>query len=344
MSNISEQYRKPLMSDETGRAIAEKLDGDSVSTENLNISEQYRRPLMSEETAQAILEKIGGGSGGDSGTAVYEALFDSVDGAGWSNFSFTNDVTVKDVIDSIKDGKEVILKVQTTENNNSRIYLRYKNQDFNTTSNKNSYKFEYLTSGKNGNLLSSCYVSLSESDDSDTGFKIYGDVIKGVFPDANSTKNGEVLMIIDGRYNLTTINQLPNVTSDDNGKTVQVVNGAWEKVNDTIKVTFTELPNGANYICDMSIDDIITNYQAGKRIYAVVEDSVTFHENEILELINASNYALQDGSTGEFSKGVVFGRITSDEVYGMYYTNIIGKRNENSDSWTYNGMNWNNNS
>ncbi len=160
MSNISEQYRKPLMSDETGKAIAAKLGGDSVTEEAVNISEQYRKPLMTDETAQEILAKIEGESGGDSGTAVYEALFDGVDGAGWNNFSFTNDVTVKDVIDSIKDGKEVILKVQTTENNNSRIYLRYKNQDFNTTSNKNSYKFEYLTSGKNGNLLSSCYVSL----------------------------------------------------------------------------------------------------------------------------------------------------------------------------------------
>lgn len=59
MSNISEQYRKPLMSDETGKAIAQKLGGDSVESESesVNISEQYRKPLMSEETAQAILEK-----------------------------------------------------------------------------------------------------------------------------------------------------------------------------------------------------------------------------------------------------------------------------------------------
>jgi len=66
MSNISEQYRKPLMSDETGKAIAQKLGGDSVESESesVNISEQYRKPLMSEETAQAILEKIDGGGGG----------------------------------------------------------------------------------------------------------------------------------------------------------------------------------------------------------------------------------------------------------------------------------------
>lgn len=306
MSNISEQYRKPLMSDETGKAIAEKLGGDSVSTESLNISEQYRRPLMSEETAQAILEKIGGGSGGDSGTAIYEALFDSVDGAGWSNFSFTNDVTVKDVIDSIKDGKEVILKVQTTENNNSRIYLRYKNQDFNTTSNKNSYKFEYLTSGKNGNLLSSCYVSLSESDDSDTGFKIYGDAIKGVFPDANSTKNGEVLMIIDGRYNLTTINQLPNVTSDDNGKTVQVVNGAWEKVNDRMVVHFTEDALG-NVTSDKTFQQILTAYDNDVIITASLDTSRPSEERSLnpdylpLSYVNRGNQSETVINTFSFS-------------------------------------------
>ena len=340
MSNYTETYRKPLMTDETGKAIANKLGNNNISLQDYNTSEYYRKPLMTDETAQEILAKIEGGSGGDSGTSVYEALFDGVDGAGWSNFSFTNDVTVKDVIDSIKDGKEVILKVQTTENSNDRIYLRY--SIFNGSSNE--YKFIYLSAGKSSNLLSSCYLSLAESDGANTGFRIHGDAVVSVLPDVNQYKNGEYLTVENGRYSLGFINQLPNVTSDDNGKTVQVVNGAWEKVNDTIKVTFTELPNGTNYICDMSIDNIIENYQAGKRIYAIVEDSVTFHENEILELINASNYALQDGSTGEFSKGVVFGKITSDEVYGMYYTNIIGKRNENSDSWTYNGMNWNNNS
>lgn len=65
MSNISEQYRKPLASDETGKAIADKLDGKIVEVETRNISEQYRQPLMTEETAREILEKIdGGGSGG----------------------------------------------------------------------------------------------------------------------------------------------------------------------------------------------------------------------------------------------------------------------------------------
>ena len=339
MSNYTETYRKPLMTDETGKAIANKLGNNNISLQDYNTSEYYRKPLMTDETAQEILAKIEGGSGGDSGTAVYEALFDGVDGAGWSNFSFTNDVTVKDVIDSIKDGKEVILKVQTTENSNDRIYLRY--SIFNGSANE--YKFIYLSAGKSSNLLSSCYLSLAESDGANTGFRIHGDAVVSVLPDVNQYKNGEYLTVENGRYSLGFINQLPNVTSDDNGKTVQVVNGAWEKVNDTIKVIFTELPNGTNYICDMSIDNIIANYQAGKRIYAVVEDSVTrFHENEILELINASNYALQDGSTGEFSKGVVFGKITSDEIYGMYYTNIIGKRNENNDSWTYTGMIWNN--
>lgn len=64
MSNIIEQYRKPLASDETGKAIADKLDGKTVEVETRNISEQYRQPLMTEETARTILEKIDGGSGG----------------------------------------------------------------------------------------------------------------------------------------------------------------------------------------------------------------------------------------------------------------------------------------
>lgn len=306
MSNYTDTFRKPAMTDETGIAIAEKLSGDTASEYKVNTSAEYRKAPMSDETAREILAKIDGGGGGASGTAVYEALFNGVDGAGWSNFSFTNDVTVKDVIDSIKDGKEVILKVQTTENNNSRIYLRYKNQDFNTTSNKNSYKFEYLTSGKNGNLLSSCYVSLSESDDSDTGFKIYGDAIKGVFPDANSTKNGEVLMIIDGRYNLTTINQLPNVTSDDNGKTVQVVNGAWEKVNDRMVVHFTEDAIG-NVTSDKTFQQILTAYDNGAIITANLDTSRPSEERSLnpdylpLSYVNRGNQSETVINTFSFS-------------------------------------------
>ena len=64
MSNIIEQYRKPLASDETGKAIADKLDGKTVEVETRNISEQYRQSLMTEETAREILEKIDGSSGG----------------------------------------------------------------------------------------------------------------------------------------------------------------------------------------------------------------------------------------------------------------------------------------
>lgn len=64
MSNIIEQYRKPLASDETGKAIADKLDGKTVEVETRNISEQYRQPLMTEETAREILEKIDVSGGG----------------------------------------------------------------------------------------------------------------------------------------------------------------------------------------------------------------------------------------------------------------------------------------
>lgn len=67
MSNITETYRKPLMSDETGKAISEKLGGNASATEqHINISEQYRKPPMTDETAQEILAKIDGGGGGAS--------------------------------------------------------------------------------------------------------------------------------------------------------------------------------------------------------------------------------------------------------------------------------------
>ena len=67
MSNISENYRKPLMSDETGKSFSEKLGGNtSVTEQHTNISEQYRKPPMTDETAQEILAKIDGGGGGAS--------------------------------------------------------------------------------------------------------------------------------------------------------------------------------------------------------------------------------------------------------------------------------------
>lgn len=100
MSNITEQYRKPLMSDETGKAIAQKLGGDSVESESesVNISEQYRKPLMSEETAQAILEKIDGGSG--SGNFVVNVTEDE-------NGNISADKTVNQISQAIQDGKLV---------------------------------------------------------------------------------------------------------------------------------------------------------------------------------------------------------------------------------------------
>ncbi len=62
MSNISEKYRRPLMTDETGIAIAEKLDGDTASEYKINTSAEYRKPPMSDETAQLILAKMSGGA------------------------------------------------------------------------------------------------------------------------------------------------------------------------------------------------------------------------------------------------------------------------------------------
>ena len=67
MSNYTDTFRKPAMTDETGIAIAEKLGGDTASEYKVNTSAEFRKAPMSDETAQLILAKIdGGGSGGAS--------------------------------------------------------------------------------------------------------------------------------------------------------------------------------------------------------------------------------------------------------------------------------------
>lgn len=63
MSNYTDTFRKPAMTDETGIAIAEKLGGDTASEYKVNTSAEYRKAPMSDATAQEILAKIDGGGG-----------------------------------------------------------------------------------------------------------------------------------------------------------------------------------------------------------------------------------------------------------------------------------------
>lgn len=66
MSNYTDTFRKPAMTDETGIAIAEKLGGDTASEYKVNTSAEFRKAPMSDETAQLILAKIDGGGSGAS--------------------------------------------------------------------------------------------------------------------------------------------------------------------------------------------------------------------------------------------------------------------------------------
>jgi hypothetical protein len=226
MSNITESYRKPLMTDETGKAIANKLGGNSNASQGYNTSEFYRKPLMTDETAQEILAKIDGGGSGDSGVSVFEALYDGAED-NYTSFAFTNSVTAKDIIDVIKDGKEAILKLQYAENSNDRVYLRYVGYNNSTQ----AYSFEYISGSKDGNMLSNCFVRLYEDEGSATGFRIYGGVIKGIIPDANSDSNGKILKVVNGKWaKANETIELPVVTSDDNGKILKVVDGVWTAV------------------------------------------------------------------------------------------------------------------
>lgn len=101
MANITDGFRKPAMTDETGIAIAEKLGGDTSSEYKINTSAEYRKPPMSDETAQLILAKISGGSGGASNlsdlddvilTSPSDGQVLHYDGSEWINATPVNEL------------------------------------------------------------------------------------------------------------------------------------------------------------------------------------------------------------------------------------------------------------
>ena len=116
-----------------------------------------------------------------------------------------------------------------------------------------------------------------------------------------------------------------------------------------IKVNFTKLDEpstdtfGNIFTCDMSIDDMITNHQAGKKIYATVSnDNETFYDGDILELINAGDRVVQNHETSDFVRGAMFWMICVHESAGMYSMNLIGKIEDNQDVWYWASEPWNN--
>lgn len=146
MSNITENYRKPVMLDETGKAIADKLDGKTTVKQNCNISESYRKPPMTDETAQLILEKIGGG-GSSGGSFVVNITEDE-------NMEATADKTYNQILEALESGKFIYATFSTEYKGTSWV----KNYQFNyiplnySTSSKFNFVTTYVSDGINYGL------------------------------------------------------------------------------------------------------------------------------------------------------------------------------------------------
>ena len=97
MANYTDTFRKPVMTDETGIAIAEKLSGDTASEYKVNTSAEYRKAPMSDETAREILAKIDGGGGDDSVTVTFSE----------NNDVITCDTSITQIDTYFKEGKKI---------------------------------------------------------------------------------------------------------------------------------------------------------------------------------------------------------------------------------------------
>lgn len=85
-------------------------------------------------------------------------------------------------------------------------------------------------------------------------------------PDVTADDNGDVLTVVEGEWGKAApTKELPTVTSSDNGDILGVTDGAWGKVTPTkdtvvIKCTNSTLPNG------MTCSDVVALINAGKEV------------------------------------------------------------------------------
>ena len=172
MSNYTDTFRKPAMTDETGIAIAEKLSGDTASEYKVNTSAEFRKAPMSDETAREILAKIDVDSGlpevtsDDNGKVltVVEGEWAKTDSiieifyaknAGGSSDGLLNGKTVGDIIDAVVAGKMVFIRIDGRYDGDDKFNLYY--------SGKVSNNYNFFSARVAGAQFYKTIVQLTES-------------------------------------------------------------------------------------------------------------------------------------------------------------------------------------
>lgn len=105
--------------------------------------------------------------------------------------------------------------------------------------------------------LKKLYVKLGGTIDSKHSYDDIGRLMEDVadvvnnspgIPEVTSDDDGKVLKVIDGEWNKGTDDGLPEVTSDDNDKIMKVINGVWGKGEISDNVVIYELIGASNII------------------------------------------------------------------------------------------------
>lgn len=100
-----------------------------------------------------------------------------------------------------------------------------------------------------------------------------GDVINNSsdLPEVTTDDDGKVLKVVDGAWNKGTDDGLPEVTSDDNNKIMKVINGVWGKDIQNIIVYRAEYNNDRFNLEDVTCRDIFNHLNGkGKHNYVVI--------------------------------------------------------------------------
>lgn len=121
-------------------------------------------------------------------------------------------------------------------------------------------------------------------------------------PDVTADDNGEILTVVDGEWNKAAApTELPAVTAEDNGEILTVVNGEWNKaVQAGAVVVFNATMTTAGGITTGTLSDgktfsdIYAAYQSGKFIMLRVTGTLA---SQAIVLILKLDKVLNNGST-----------------------------------------------